>query len=99
MTKTEFNILEFFMLHRGVVYDRDSIIRAVWADNTNIGRHNVDVTVRRIRVKIEPDQRNPQYILTTKGMGYSSRTRRADLFPAIGLSTTRAVCGTIFRTA
>ena len=71
MTKTEFKVLEFLMLHRGVVYDRDTIIKAVWEDNTNIGIHNVDVTVRRIRVKIEPDQQNPKYILTTKGMGYS----------------------------
>ena len=59
------------MLHRGIVYDRDTIIKAVWEDNTNVDSHNVDVTVRRIRMKIEPDIRSPRYILTTKRVGYS----------------------------
>lgn len=71
MTKTEFRILEFLMLHRGVVFDRGTIIKAVWENNTNVDSHNVDVTVRRIRMKIEPDIQNPQYILTTKRVGYS----------------------------
>jgi two-component system alkaline phosphatase synthesis response regulator PhoP len=71
MTQREFKILEFLMLHRGVVLDRDTIIKAVWDSNINIDGHSVDVTVRRIRMKIEPDQRKPQYILTTRGIGYS----------------------------
>jgi len=71
ITALEFKVLEFLMLHKGIVYDRETIIKAVWANNTNIGSHNVDVIVRRIRMKIEPDHRSPRYILTTKGLGYS----------------------------
>lgn len=70
MTVSEFKVLEFLMLHRGVVYDRDTIVKAVWKNNVNIDGHSVDVLVRRIRMKIEPDQRNPRYILTTRGIGY-----------------------------
>ena len=46
MTKTEFRILEFLMLHRGLVFNRETIIKAVWENNTNVDSHNVDVTVR-----------------------------------------------------
>jgi DNA-binding response OmpR family regulator len=71
MTALEFKMMEFLMLHKGVVYDRNAIIKAVWANNTHIDGHNVDVIVRRIRMKIESDHKSPRFILTTKGLGYS----------------------------
>jgi DNA-binding response OmpR family regulator len=59
------------LLHPGIVYDRETIIRAVWTNNTNIDPHAVDVIVRRIRVKVEPDHAHPRSIMTTRGTGYS----------------------------
>ena len=71
ITALEFKVLEFLILHKGIVHDRETIIKALWTNNINIDRHNIDVIVRRIRMKIEPDHTSPRYILTTKGLGYS----------------------------
>jgi len=76
-TAIEFRLLDFLMSHRGVIYDRYSLVSAVWGNNHNIADHNVDVRVLRLRRKIEPEPSKPLFILTHRGFGYSFNDRIA----------------------
>jgi DNA-binding response OmpR family regulator len=75
VTAIEFRLLDFLMSHRGVIYDRYSLVSAVWGENHNIADHNVDVRVLRLRRKIEPEPSKPLFILTHRGFGYSFNDR------------------------
>ncbi|HUY66892.1 MAG TPA: helix-turn-helix domain-containing protein, partial [Acidimicrobiales bacterium] len=56
--------------HPGKVLSREHLLERVWGyDYFGDGRL-VDVHVRRLRTKVEPDPANPSYILTVRGMGY-----------------------------
>jgi DNA-binding response OmpR family regulator len=74
-TAIEFRLLDFLMSHRGVIYDRYSLVSAVWGHNHNIEDHNVDVRILRLRRKIEPEPSKPLFILTHRGFGYSFNDR------------------------
>lgn len=76
-TAIEFRLLDFLMSHRGVIYDRYSLVSAVWGHNHNIADHNVDVRILRLRRKIEPEPSKPLFILTHRGFGYSFNDRIA----------------------
>ena len=69
-TATEFRLLEFFARHIGRVFTRDQLLDSVWRDTAFVTPRSVDVYVRRIREKIEPDPENPQYLRTVRGAGY-----------------------------
>ena len=69
-TRTEFRLLCELATHPGKVLSREQLLERVWGyDYFGDGRL-VDVHVRRLRTKIEPDPANPQFILTVRGMGY-----------------------------
>ena len=69
-TRTEFRLLSELADHPGKVLSREHLLERVWGyDYFGDGRL-VDVHVRRLRTKIEPDPANPQFILTVRGMGY-----------------------------
>jgi DNA-binding response OmpR family regulator len=69
-TRTEFRLLSELAEHPGKVLSREHLLERVWGyDYFGDGRL-VDVHVRRLRTKIEPDPANPQFILTVRGMGY-----------------------------
>ncbi len=70
MTVTEFHLLHFLALHPGRVFTRDQLLDAVWSDTRYVTPRSVDVYVRRIREKIEPDAQNPRYLKTAHGVGY-----------------------------
>ena len=63
-TATEFRLLDYFARHKGRVFSR------VWRDTAYVTPRSVDVYVRRIREKIEPDPENPRYLKTVRGAGY-----------------------------
>lgn len=69
-TATEFRLLEYFARHAGRVFTRDQLLDAVWRDTAFVTPRSVDVYVRRIREKIEPDPENPRYLKTVRGAGY-----------------------------
>jgi DNA-binding response OmpR family regulator len=69
-TATEFRLLEFFARHLGRVFTRDQLLDSVWRDTAFVTPRSVDVYVRRIREKIEPDPENPRYLKTVRGAGY-----------------------------
>ncbi len=69
-TATEFRLLDFFARHAGRVFSRDQLLDSVWRDTAYVTPRSVDVYVRRIREKIEPDPENPRYLRTVRGAGY-----------------------------
>ena len=71
LTQREYELLTFLASHPNKVYSRIALMEQVW----NYGYvgddvRTVDVTVRRLREKIEADPANPAYILTRRGAGY-----------------------------
>ncbi len=69
-TATEFRLLEYFARHVGRVFTRDQLLDSVWRDTAFVTPRSIDVYVRRIREKIEPDPENPRYLKTVRGAGY-----------------------------
>jgi two-component system phosphate regulon response regulator PhoB len=69
-TATEFRLLEYLARHAGRVFTRDQLLDAVWRDTAYVTPRSVDVYVRRIREKIEPDPEQPRYLRTVRGAGY-----------------------------
>ncbi len=69
-TVREFRLLEYLATHRGRVLTRDQLLDAVWKETPFVTPRSIDVYVRRLREKIEPDPRHPQYLKTLRGIGY-----------------------------
>jgi YD repeat-containing protein len=70
LTRTEFRLLVELATADGRVLSREDLLEKVWGyDYFGDGRL-VDVHVRRLRTKIEPDPGNPRYVTTIRGMGY-----------------------------
>ena len=57
-------------LNPGRVYSRDSLLSTVWGYDSPGDIRTVDVTVSRIRKKIEKDPAKPEYLMTKRGVGY-----------------------------
>ncbi|MBI5947839.1 MAG: response regulator transcription factor [Chloroflexi bacterium] len=66
----EYELLLFFLEHPGRVFTREQILDAVWGDDFEGGARTVDVHVRWLRQKVEPDAANPVRIRTVRGSGY-----------------------------
>lgn len=70
LTRTEFRLMCEFANHAGQVLSREQLLDRVWGyDYFGDGRI-VDAHVRRLRVKIEPEPENPQFVVTVRGLGY-----------------------------
>src|ERR1700730_12830231 len=69
-TVREFRLLEYLATHRGRVMTRDQLLDAVWKETPFVTPRSIDVYVRRLREKIEPDPRHPKYLKTLRGIGY-----------------------------
>ena len=70
LTSTEFNLLEYFLMHPGRAYSRDQLLEAVWGESRYVTPRTVDVNVRRLREQIEEQPDNPRYLTTVRGFGY-----------------------------
>jgi DNA-binding response OmpR family regulator len=66
----EFQLLRYFIEHRGAAISRDELLHEVWGYNATPSTRTVDVHVAWLRQKLEPNAKVPQYILTVHGMGY-----------------------------
>jgi DNA-binding response OmpR family regulator len=69
-TSLEFDILEYFINHRGRTVSRKQLLRDVWGISGDITTRTIDRHVASLRKKIEPDPTEPQYIETVYGIGY-----------------------------
>lgn len=70
MSAREFQLLKYFVGHRGAALSRDELLDEVWGYDAIPSTRTVDVHVAWLRQKIEPNPRHPQFILTVHGMGY-----------------------------
>lgn len=70
LTAKEFDLAELFWSNPGRVYSRENLLDLVWGYEYMGELRTVDVHVRRLREKLEPDPANPDYILTKWGVGY-----------------------------
>ena len=66
----EYELLLFLARHRGMALSRDLILERVWGWDYGGGSRTVDVHVRWLREKIEPDPAEPTRIVTVRGIGY-----------------------------
>ena len=72
LTKTELEILSFFLTHRNRIYSREEIIRHVWADDVVVTNRTIDTNITRLRKKIGEYGNN---IVTRLGFGYGFKEK------------------------
>jgi two-component system alkaline phosphatase synthesis response regulator PhoP len=70
LSAREYQLLRYFIEHRGATISRDELLNQVWGYNAMPNTRTVDVHVAWLRQKIEPNPKHPQYILTAHGLGY-----------------------------
>jgi two-component system, OmpR family, KDP operon response regulator KdpE len=70
LTPTEYELLKAFVRQPGRVLTDHMLLRAVWGPEYGDEAHYLHVYVARLRKKIEPDTRNPRYLMTEPGVGY-----------------------------
>ena len=70
LTLREFEVLKFLAQQPGQVVTREALLERVWGYEYYGDIRTVDVTVRRIRERIEKDTSNPKYLITKRGIGY-----------------------------
>lgn len=73
LTLREFELLKFLATQEDQVFTREQLLEEVWGYEYYGDIRTVDVTVRRLREKIEDNSSNPQYIQTKRGVGYYFR--------------------------
>jgi two-component system, OmpR family, response regulator RegX3 len=66
----EFDLLELLLRNAGRVLTRGQLIDRVWGSDYVGDTKTLDVHVKRLRAKIEPDPANPKFLLTVRGLGY-----------------------------
>ena len=70
----EFELLEMLLRNAGRVLTRGQLIDRVWGSDYVGDTKTLDVHVKRLRAKIEPDPSHPQHIVTVRGLGYKFET-------------------------
>ena len=70
MPLKEFDLLELLLRNAGRVLTRGQLIDRVWGADYVGDTKTLDVHVKRLRAKIEPDPANPKYLVTVRGLGY-----------------------------
>jgi DNA-binding response OmpR family regulator len=75
LTYVEFELLRTLAQRPGRVLTRQALLEALWGSSDYREPRTIDVHVRHLREKLERDPREPQYILTVRGVGYRFRER------------------------
>ena len=70
MPLKEFDLLELLLRNAGRVLTRGQLIDRVWGADYVGDTKTLDVHVKRLRAKLEPDPSNPRYLVTVRGLGY-----------------------------
>jgi len=73
LTLREFELLKYLAEKENRVFSREQLLEEVWGYEYYGDIRTVDVTVRRLREKLEDDSSEPQYIMTKRGIGYYFR--------------------------
>jgi DNA-binding response OmpR family regulator len=75
LTYVEFELLRTLASHAGRVYSREQLLQALWGGSDYREPRTIDVHIRHLREKLEQDPREPEFILTVRGVGYRFRSR------------------------
>lgn len=70
LSAREFQLLRYFVEHRGTTLSRDVLLKEVWSYSTEAFTRTVDVHVASLRQKLEEDPKKPTLIVTVPGLGY-----------------------------
>ena len=70
VTSKEFDMLLLLVTNPGKAYSRDELLRTIWGEDYPGDARTVDVHIRRLREKIEPNASEPKYVHTKWGVGY-----------------------------
>lgn len=76
LTHREYELVHYLVRNAGRVMTREHLLQAVWGFEYFGDVRTVDVTIRRLREKIEQDPSKPEYILTRRGLGYLMRSNK-----------------------
>lgn len=79
LTPREFDLLYFLARHPGTVFSRLSLLEQVWGYQHDGYEHTVNTHINRLRIKIEHDPSEPEYILTVWGKGYKFAAANAQV--------------------
>lgn len=72
LTTKEYKLVELLAKNKGQVISRQVILERLWdVDSNFVDENTLSVNIRRLRQKIEDDPRNPKYIITVFGIGYT----------------------------
>ena len=72
LTRTEYDILLFFLTHRNRIYSREELIKNVWGDDVVVTGRTVDTNITRLRKKLGDYEK---YIVTHQGFGYGFKEK------------------------
>jgi DNA-binding response OmpR family regulator len=70
LSRKEFDIIALMSAHPGRVFDRQTLLERVWGPDAFVDDRTVDVHIRWLREKIEPEPSKPEHLLTVRGIGY-----------------------------
>ena len=70
LTQIEYQLMKLFMENPGKAMSREDILNAVWGESFSGELKTVDVNIRRLRIKIEADPTEPEFLTTVWGFGY-----------------------------
>lgn len=73
LTLREYELLKFLATQENQIFTREQLLKDVWGYEYFGDIRTVDVTIRRLREKIEDDSSNPKFIMTKRGVGYYFR--------------------------
>jgi DNA-binding response OmpR family regulator len=74
LTFSEFELLDALMADPGRLLNRQELLRAIWGDSAYRDPRAIDVHIRHLREKLEPEPDKPVWILTVRGAGYRLRS-------------------------
>ena len=70
LPRKEFELLELLMENAGRVLSRETLIDRIWGSDYFGDSRTLDVHIKRLRTKCEPDPHDPRHIVTIRGLGY-----------------------------
>jgi len=73
LTFSEYELLETLMARPGRLFNRQELLRAIWGDSAYRDPRAIDVHIRHLREKLEPQPEQPSLIITVRGAGYRFR--------------------------
>jgi DNA-binding response OmpR family regulator len=70
LSRKEFEVLALMVTHPGRVFERSVLLERIWGGEAVVDERTVDVHIRWLREKIEPEPSKPAHLLTLRGIGY-----------------------------